>query len=62
MGEKYLFEIFLEKEVLDLQKVILTYGIHGLMANFENWLHRYDALNDDKVLVIRKSFDSGELL
>ena len=35
-----LWKLFLEEEVEDLQAVILTIGVHGLLDDFEQWMHR----------------------
>jgi len=46
----YLFDKFLEECVVDLQKVILSNGVYGLLGEFECWLERnnlIDALNKE---------------
>jgi len=44
MGE-ILWMTFLEEEIEDLQIVILTIGINGLLSAFENWLKDNGHLN-----------------
>lgn len=61
MGEMSLFEIFIEKEVVDLQTATLRYGINGLMFEFENWLHRASIIDNEKAEDLRKLYKSGKL-
>lgn len=53
MPVKQLFEIFIEKEVKDLQKVIFTDGINGLMSQFENWLYCHEIIDREMVKILR---------
>lgn len=53
MGEKYLFQIFIENEINDLQMVILRGGINGLMIEFESWLQREKIIDENKAKELR---------
>ena len=48
MGEKPLWEIFLEEQVTDLSEVLLCGGVHSLLAEFESWLIRHDLFDDEQ--------------
>lgn len=39
MGDS-LYTKFIKEEVIDIQKVLLLYGINGLLSGFEDWLLR----------------------
>ena len=48
MGEQALWDLFLEQEVEDLNEIVLRYGIHGLLTEFENWLYRCDIIDREQ--------------
>ena len=48
MGERSLFDMFLETEIDDLKLVLLRYGIDGLMNEFESWLRRNELIDTQK--------------
>ena len=55
MGEQNLWDIFLEKEVENLNEIILRYGVNGLMNEFEVWLYKADLIDRKMEKEFRKA-------
>ncbi len=45
MGEKDLYQRFLDERVIDLQTILLTEGIHGLLGEYDVWLFQNDLID-----------------
>jgi hypothetical protein len=58
MGERPLWEIFLEEQVTDLSEVILCGGVHGLLVEFESWLTRHDLIGNEQRDLFYKTHNS----
>jgi hypothetical protein len=53
MGERPLWDLFIDEQISDLSKIVLNIGINGLLQSFETWLRDRKLINIDEEEILR---------